>query len=338
MSRRKSLRRPNVTVVPQPAVPIPKKEQSGWLQRGVIAGILFFMAVAVATLAFWYYAATTGLFALSDTDLYFIRNIGLIGLLIGGLGLFIAISAFRRALLPAADLLQAAEQVANGDYNIELQERGPRELRSLTRMFNYMVNRLRAHEETRRHLYAEVARVLLDSQDPRHSRLIHDWSRLALAENGEMLLHPEPSDLVALARDTLMTLHKEVSAHGATLRATLPNTPLIAELDPVSFSETLAALVIHALGRLNVNGGEIRVELSEVRRPPGVRVAVTDNGRAPTPAELDALSTTLRAAPSTGSGLEMPLARTLIEAQGGEISALNSGEWDLTVAFFLPFS
>ncbi len=322
----------------QPAAAAPQTERPSWLRRGVILGVLFFLAAGIATLAFWYYAGLTGLFAVSENDLYFIRNVGLIGLLIGGFGLFIAISAFRRSVLPTADLVQATEQVSKGDYNIELQERGPREVRSLARSFNYMVDRVRTREQTRRQLYADVAHALLDPQDPRHDRLLQDWIRLALAENGETLIHPEPGDLVALTHDTLMGLQREVAAREAALRATLPDTPLVAELDPVSFGDIVKALVSHALGRLNTSGGEIRVELSEMRHPAGVRVAVTDNGRAPSQAEADCLMTTLRANPSTGSGLELPLARTLVEALGGEISAVSSGEWDLTVAFFIPFS
>ncbi len=325
-------------VVPQAAAPEPKRERSSWLQRAVILGTVFVLTVSAATLVFWYYAVTTSAFALAETALYFIRNVGLIGLLIGGILLFAVISAFRRSILPTADLMQAVEQLAGGDYDIELQEQGPREMRSLTRTFNYMVDRLRSREQARRRMFADVARIVQipHPEDPIQARLIKDWSRLVLAENGELVLHPEPTDLVILTRNTLMNLVPEVGARGATIRGILPNSPLIAELDPVAYSEILTCLVLNGLGRLGPEG-EIRVEVNEMRRPAGVQVKVADNGRTPTPGEMECLFTTLRTAPTIGSGLELPLARTLVEAQGGTMTARSEGENNLTVQFIFLF-
>ncbi len=337
--RRKSERRPRIIVVPGPAAPPSRRQPPGWLRRGTILTTLFVLTVAVATVGFWYYAASTGLLGLSENALYFIRNVGLIGLLIGGAGLFIAISSFQRALLPTADLMEAAEHLAAGDYDIELDERGPRELRSLTRTFNYMVTQLRGREQQRRRLQADIAHAIQSSQpqDARHSRLIRDWNRIALAENGELALHPEPTDLVALIREMMLGLHPQVSVRGVALRATLPPPPLIAELDPLAFGEICKSIIIYSLARLSP-GGEIRLELSTQNRPSALRFAVSDNGHALGASEIECLFVTLQANPPIGSGLELPFARTMIEAQGGAVSAYSKGESDLTIAFLLPFS
>ncbi len=338
MSRRRSERRPRILVVPQPAAPPPRRERPSWLRRGTIMATLLVLTVAVATVAFWYYAASTGLFGLSETSLYFIRNVGLVGLLIGGAGLFIAISSFQRALIPTADLMQATEQIATGDFDIELEERGPRELRSLTRTFNYMVDRLRARDQARRRLHADIARALASNQqESRYPRLIRDWNRMTLAENGEISLHPEPTDLVALIRETMLNLHPQVSVRGLALRANLPPAPLIAELDPLVMSEIVKSLVLYSIARLSP-GGEIRLELSRQTRPTALRLAVLDNGPALNLTEVECLFETLQSGSPVGSGLELPLARSLIVAQGGAVSAYSREDSGLTIAFLLPLS
>ena len=296
------------------------------------------LGAAGATLAFWYYAAVTGELNLADTALYFIRNIGLVGLLLGGTGLLLVLDAFRRAAVPTAGLLEALERATSGDYGFELQERGPHELRTVARALNRLLDHLRNEQAAQGKMQAAVARALQGTacDDPRHARLIQDWSRLALAENGELLLHPEPVDLGEVTQNTLASLHPEMSARGVAVRATVPAKPLVAELDPVSFGDALGAIILHSLGRTGC-GTEMRVDLSESKQPAGVRVQVTDNGRVPAEKEMELLLSEFRADAPVGSGLELPLARTLLEAQGGELSARAEGESGFTVAFFLPF-
>src|SRR5262245_59222303 len=54
--------------------------------------------------------------------------------------------AYRRISRPATDLLGAAEQVASGDYRVDVEVRGSRELRLLAETFNEMAARLAANE------------------------------------------------------------------------------------------------------------------------------------------------------------------------------------------------
>ena len=68
--------------------------------------------------------------------------------------------AYRRISRPVGDLLGAAEQVATGDYGVDVEVRGPRELRLLTATFNEMAARLAANEEQRRRFLADITHEL----------------------------------------------------------------------------------------------------------------------------------------------------------------------------------
>src|SRR6185503_8642335 len=68
--------------------------------------------------------------------------------------------AVRRMAVPVADVMEAAERVAGGDYAVRVGERGPRETRRLARSFNAMTQRLETNEEQRRNLLADLAHEL----------------------------------------------------------------------------------------------------------------------------------------------------------------------------------
>ncbi|MCL4531489.1 MAG: HAMP domain-containing protein, partial [Chloroflexi bacterium] len=118
----------------------------------------------------------------------------------------------RRMSAPLDDLLDASNKVADGDYSARVDEYGPREVRSLTRAFNSMTERLQVNDEQRRAMFADVSHELrtpltiiqgnvegiLDGMYPADearlksvleetqvlSRLVEDLRTLALAESG----------------------------------------------------------------------------------------------------------------------------------------------------------
>jgi len=143
-------------------------------------------------------------------------------LVVGGVTVLVGVAiatAFRRISRPVSDLLGAAEQVATGDYQVDVEVRGFRELRLLTATFNEMAARLAANEEHRRRFLADVTHELrnplavlqseieaqLDGVHPRDDQhvtslldetrrlghLVDDLHTLALAETGRLVLRRE---------------------------------------------------------------------------------------------------------------------------------------------------
>src|SRR5439155_19842268 len=136
--------------------------------------------------------------------------------------------------------MEAAGQIADGDYSTRVPERGPSEVRQLARAFNSMAARLEATDQERRGLLADVTHELrtpltviqgnlegiLDGiypADEAHvapildetrvlSRLIDDLRTLSLAESGALQLQKEPTDLAALASETVASFRPEADA------------------------------------------------------------------------------------------------------------------------------
>src|SRR5918997_3997252 len=169
--------------------------------------------------------------------------------------------AYRRVSRPVGDLLGAAVQVGAGDYGVDIEVRGPRDLRLLTQTFNEMADRLAANEEQRRRFLADITHELrnplavlqsrieaqMDGVHPRDDHhlalllaetrrlghLVDDLHTLALAEAGRLVLRREPvafGDLV----DEVVPRHSVTAARqGVALHTTIqPGLPKV-WVDPV---------------------------------------------------------------------------------------------------------
>src|SRR4029450_5730665 len=101
-----------------------------------------------------------GAFQLPEATGNFLRPLGIGALLLAVVILALTFRAVRRAAEPVGDVIDAAQRVAEGDYNIRVQERGPREVRGLTHAFNEMTERLETNDALRRRLLADVSHEL----------------------------------------------------------------------------------------------------------------------------------------------------------------------------------
>jgi two-component system sensor histidine kinase BaeS len=111
--------------------------------------------------------------------------------------------------------------------------------------------------------------------------------------------------------------------------------PLL-EIDPVRTREVLSNLVANAL-RYTQTGGAIRLAAATDSRGSWLRVRVTDTGSGIAPDVLPHVFDRFWKSPeSRGSGLGLPIARNLVEAQGGEIGAASTPGEGTTVWFRLP--
>jgi signal transduction histidine kinase len=287
------------------------------------------------------------------------------------LGLLMLTAAFalvgrtlRRTARPIGDVMEAAERVAGGDYSTRVRERGPGELRRLARSFNTMAERLEAGEDVRRNLLADVAHELrtplsviqgdvegmldgLYPSDPAHlqpvleeakvmSRLLEDLQTLSTAEAGAVPLHRqlvEPEELVADAVAAFRI--RADAAKVALITRVAPVLPRV-DVDPVRIGEVFANLLLNAI-RHTPPGGS--VEVAAERADGRVAFLVRDTGRGIDPQVLPhVFDRFVKAAGSGGAGLGLAIARSLIEAHGGRITADSSPEEGTTMRFLLPAS
>ncbi len=287
----------------------------------------------------------------------------LVPLILGLLVLMAVLRGLRILALPLRNLIEAAGRVEAGDLSATVPVRGPRELRSLARAFNAMLERLRSDEAQRRRLLADVTHELrtpiaviqgnleamLDGvypPDEAHlgpvleetrvlSRLIDDLRTLSLAESGVLELHREPTDLGVLAGEVVVTFRGQAEVAGVTLRAEVPGETPLVEVDPLRIREVLANLTANAL-RHTPAGGEVRIAAAVEPSGRRVSMSVTDTGHGIPPEDLPRIFDRFyKAADSTGSGLGLTIARNLVTAHGGEIRA-ESTPAGTSLRFTLP--
>jgi signal transduction histidine kinase len=278
--------------------------------------------------------------------------------------------AYRRMSRPVGDLLGAAEQVATGDYGVDVEVRGPHELRLLTATFNEMAARLAANEEQRRRFLADITHELrnplavlqseieaqMDGVHPRDDQhvaslleetrrlghLVDDLHTLALAETGRLVLQQEAVALGALVDEVVGRHDAHAGQRGVALRASIaPELPK-AWVDPARVRQVLDNLLANAI-RHTPAGGEVSVDVSTLGGPGSgdgqmLRCRVTDAGAGFREDQLRQVFERFeRASDSGGSGLGLSIARDLVRAHGGEIDASNDPTTGgASVSFTLP--
>jgi len=284
--------------------------------------------------------------------------------LIGVIG---AVRALRRVTTPVGNVIEAAGQVAEGNYAVRVNEQGPAEVRALARAFNQMASRVQTHEEQRRSLLADITHELrtplaviqgnleglLDGVYPRDdahltpvleearilSTLIEDLRTLALAETGALELQREPVDLGELIEDTVAAFRRQSETAGVAIGTDVdPGLPTL-EIDPTRFRQVLANLLNNALQHTPA-GGSIRITCRAViGDAPAVSVSITDTGSGIQAEDLPHIFDRFyKSKDSRGSGLGLAIARNLVTLHGGQIGAQSEVGTGTTVRITLPAS
>lgn len=296
----------------------------------------------------------------------FFAPAGLLVFLVLALGIAAAARSVRRMTVPVAGLMEAAGRLAQGRYDVRVREWGPPEVRSLSRAFNEMAERLQAHEQQRRNLLADVTHELrtplaviqgnleglLDGVYPRDdahltpildetrvlAALIDDLRTLALAETGTLELHREPTDLETLIQDTVAALRSQAEAAGVRLTTQVsPDLPPI-EVDPTRIRQVLTNLLNNALAHTG-SGGEVLViaRLGSRNAVGYLALSVADTGSGIAEVDLPHIFDRFyRSKDSRGTGLGLAIARNLIAMHGGEISAESRLGEGTTMRITLP--
>jgi len=271
-----------------------------------------------------------------------------------GLLLAAGVGAARRMTRPMDSLIDAAGRIEAGDYSVQVAESGPRDLRSVARAFNQMSARLKASDEQRRGFLAELAHefrtpltvirgqaeAIADGVYPGDAahvspildatetldRLVEDLRTLVLTDAGNLVLHKEPTDLGALAADTVESFKTQAEAAHVALTAEVADNGPPVDVDPARIRSVLGNLLSNAL-RHTPPGGTVKVGVSGSGDEVVVTVADTGEGISP---ELlpHVFERFVKGATSPGSGLGLAIAHDIVTAHGGKLeiqSGVGSG-------------
>ena len=286
------------------------------------------------------------------------------------------VRSLRRVSVPLDNLLEASGKVADGDFSARVEERGPPEVRALTRGFNSMAERLQVNDQQRRAMLADVSHELrtpitviqgniegiLDGLYPADearlrsimeetqilSRLVDDLRTLALAESGSLQLRREPTDLKELIRDTVAGFETQAKEKAIKIALLLEDAEEM-EVDPLRIREVLTNVLGNAL-RYTPDRGEIKVGVKEASTVEAsdalteeavskrsVVVFVQDSGPGIEASDLSHIFDRFyKSSDSGGMGLGLSIAKYLVEAHGGKISAESEVGNGSRISFTLP--
>jgi signal transduction histidine kinase len=293
--------------------------------------------------------------------------------LMGGL-IFIAFVAgmailaarnMRRMFNPLDELVDASTKVAEGDYSVRVEEKGPPGVRALTQGFNSMVGRLQANDRQRRDMLADVSHELrtpitviqgnvegiLDGMYPPDearlksileetqilSRLVEDLRTLALAESGSLQLKREPTEMKVFLRDVVSGFEAQAQEKGIQLELSLADAGTV-DIDAVRIREVLMNLLSNAY-RYTPSGGTVSVSLFAIGKGSerAVTVQIQDSGPGIDPATLPhVFERFYKSSDSGGMGLGLSIAKYLVEAHGGKIWAESRAGTGTKISFTLP--
>ncbi|MHB1490383.1 MAG: sensor histidine kinase [Cellulomonas sp.] len=263
----------------------------------------------------------------------------------------------RRLGRSVAMVSNAADRIARGhlDARIATPAIGP-EFTQLTESFNAMAARLAETETMRRQLIGDLAHELrtplaaldatvtavadgvlpvdgttletLTGQTRRLQHLVADMSAVSRAEERQLDLHPRPVDLATIAHEAVASITARFVAAGVHLDLEAGGPSPVVEVDPQRLAEAAANILDNAL-RHTADGGDVRVI---VRAGPGVGVLeVVDTGDGFDPADSGRIferffrGDASRTRSSAGTGVGLTIARAIVQAHGGTLTASSRG-------------
>ena len=265
----------------------------------------------------------------------------------------LAVRAFRDIATPLADVMTAADAVADGDLSARVEVHGSDSFAHLAQSFNHMVEELERADQQRRNLTADVAHELrtplhiiqgnlegiLDEvydPTPEHvgatldearalARLVEDLRTLSLAEAGQLPLVLESVDVTELLADASTSFSGQAEAAGIDLRVEVEGDPsrLMVTGDVGRLDQVLGNLMGNAV-RHTPAGGVITLWAEPIQG--GIRVVVRDTGEGIPAEDLPYIfdrfwrgDRSRSHASGAGSGLGLAIARQLVQAHGGRI-------------------
>jgi PAS domain S-box-containing protein len=191
----------------------------------------------------------------------------------------------------------------------------------------------------RRNAYDQQATEIIVSQTGQLDRMIGDLLDAARLGAGRLQLLPEPVDLVALVQATVAQAQGQTELH--RLRVEAPARPLIGSWDPGRLEQVLQNLLSNAV-KYSPNGGEVLISVRDLGDQ--AQVAVTDAG-AGIPRELLPKlfgrfyrTEAARRSAVKGVGVGLYIAKSLVEAHGGQIVAESTLGHGSTFRFTVPLT
>lgn len=262
----------------------------------------------------------------------------------------------RRIVQPIQTMQAASRRIADGRYEERVQVVGEDELAELARSFNQMGHRLAQTEDRRRQLIGDVAHELrtplssiksvleglqdgilpaeaatflnLQREVSRLQRLVHDLEELSKAEAGQIPLEREATDPATFIQMAVDRLALQFEDKGVQFHMELPPDLPPVHVDVARMTQVMLNLLGNAL-QYTPAGGQVTVRAWANGND--LHIAIKDSGIGLTSEHLRHVFERFyrvdksRSRAGGGSGIGLTIARHLVEAHHGRLSAASPG-------------
>ncbi len=285
--------------------------------------------------------------------------------------LAVAFLVARSISRPLAGITSASEAMAHGNYQQRIPVRGRDEVARLARSFNGMAAQVSRSDRMMRDLLANVAHELktpltsiqgfsqaladgslrsteeyssagriISEESERMRRLVNDLLYLSQIESGQIPLELQTVPVTTLLSDTAERVQWLLANDDRRL-VVEPATALPpVSVDPLRMEQVLANLLDNAI-RYTPAGGEIRMAASLIGTD-RIRIDVHNTGSYIPPEEIDRIFERFyqvdrsRKHNGRNGGLGLAIAREIVAAHGGEISAASDPAGGTTFSVAMP--
>lgn len=282
-------------------------------------------------------------------------------ILVLGIGIYFS----RRISKPLGGLSEAVRKIAKQELYYRVPVGTKDEIGELGRAFNKMAESLEHNELVRKNLIADVAHELrtplailrgnlemleeavikptpevfasLHEESIRISRIVDDLQSLSQADAGELKFDFCRADLAEIAQTVVANLQSEAAKKNIKIDV-VALEPVYILIDKYRISQVLYNLISNAIRYSDQ--GQVAIIIKEL--PRFVQVQVRDNGPGISEEHLPLLFERFYRAEKSrnrnkgGSGLGLAIAKSFIEAHGGEIWAESKLGEGSSFFFLLP--
>ncbi|MEJ2749319.1 MAG: ATP-binding protein [Anaerolineae bacterium] len=257
---------------------------------------------------------------------------------------------------PLQRLEKGAQAIAAKELSYRVPARGSQEIQAVANSFNQMAQQLETAETLRQNLLADVAHELrhpvhvlkgnlqailddvypldkeeiarLVDQTNHLQRLINDLHELAQAEAQQLPMHKQATDIAQLVKDVTAVFKPGAAAKQIDLQVELLGAMPTLEVDASRMRQVLHNLLDNALRHTPING---RIHVTVQQTEDGLQINIADSGAGIKPEDQPHVfdrfyrTDSARSREQNSAGLGLAIARAIVEAHGGHISAASPG-------------
>ncbi len=287
----------------------------------------------------------------------FIESLFFITVFFTALALVFARTVGRMIVAPVRKLLDGTRQVGLGNLEVRIDHASRDEMKTLIDGFNTMVQSLKSHEAelaemSKQAAWAEMARKVahevknpltpiqlsaehllrvFEDKNPDFEKALREsvsyitsevenLRRIArdfLESSKQALVRQEPFDVLEAVGETIKP-YADILPDRITIREEVRGGGFICRGDRVRFKLALRNILINAIEAIPGQGA---ITVNLVRVGPMIEVRVEDNGIGMAADVLERIFEPYFSTKETGTGLGLPLAKKIVEDQGGTIEA-----------------